>query len=109
MENVRHTPPERELAFLSIKGSRDLDGRSLAILRSLYQFREQEAKHLDRSFFRVIPDSALVQSVVRARGRPFDCQRAGPVRSYPCQQRPESRHPRRAQVWPSDSAEADTE
>ena len=61
MENVRHTPPERELAFLSIKGSRDLDGRSLAILRSLYQFREQEAKHLDRSFFRVIPDSALVQ------------------------------------------------
>ena len=61
MENVRHTPPERELAFLSIKGSRDLDGRGLAILRSLYQFREQEAKHLDRSFFRVIPDSALVQ------------------------------------------------
>ena len=61
MENVRHTPPDRELAFLSIKGSRDLDGRSLAILRSLYQFREQEAKHLDRSFFRVIPDSALVQ------------------------------------------------
>ena len=46
MENVRHTPPERELAFLSIKGSRDLDGRGLAILRSLYQFREQEAKHL---------------------------------------------------------------
>ena len=60
LENVKYTPPERELAFLSIKGSRDLDGRGLAILRTLYQFREQEAKRLDRPFFRVIPDSALV-------------------------------------------------
>ena len=61
LENVRHTPPDRELAFLSIKGSRDLDGRGLAVLRSLFQFREQEASDLDRPFFKVIPDSALVK------------------------------------------------
>ena len=61
LEKVRHTPPDRELAFLSIKGSRDLDGRGLAVLRSLYQFREQEASRLDRPFFKVIPDSALVK------------------------------------------------
>ena len=61
LENVRHTPPDRELAFLSIKGSRNLDGRSLAVLRSLFQFREQQAIRLDRPFFKVISDSALVK------------------------------------------------
>ncbi len=61
LENVRHTPPDRELAFLSIKGSRDLDGRGLAVLRSLFQFREQQASRLDRPFFKVIPDSVLVK------------------------------------------------
>ena len=61
LENVRHTPPDRELAFLSITGSHDLDGRSLAVLRSLFQFREQEAIRLDRPFFKVISDSALVK------------------------------------------------
>ncbi len=61
LENVRHTPPDRELAFLSIKGSRDLDGRGLAVLRSLFQFRERQASRLDRPFFKVIPDSVLVK------------------------------------------------
>ena len=84
LENVRHTPPDRELAFLSIKGSRDLDGRGLAVLRSLFQFREQEASRLDRPFFKVIPDSALVKLSSRAHGRPLDRQRAGPVRSSAC-------------------------
>ena len=61
LENVSHTPPDRESAFLSIKGSRDLDGMGLAILRSLFQFREQQASRLDRPFFKVIPDSVLVK------------------------------------------------
>ena len=61
LENVRHTPPDRKLAFLSIRGSRNLDGRSLAVLRSLFQFREQQAIRLDRPFFKVISDSALVK------------------------------------------------
>ena len=61
LENVKHTPADRESAFLSVKGSQGLDGRGLAILRSLFQFREREASRLDRSRFRVMPDSALVQ------------------------------------------------
>ena len=61
LENVRHTPPDRDLAFLSIKGSRDLDGSGLAVLRSLFQFREQEANRLDRPLFKVIPDATLVK------------------------------------------------
>ena len=61
LENVKHTPPDRESTFLSVKGSKGLDGRGLAILRSLFQFRERESSRLDRSRFRVIADSALVQ------------------------------------------------
>ncbi len=61
LEKVRHTPPNRALAFLAIKGSRSLDGRGLAILRSLCQFREREAGRLDRPLFRLMSDSALVQ------------------------------------------------
>ena len=61
LEQVRHTPASRETAFLSAKGSRSLDGRGLAVLRALFQFREQEASRLDRPPFKVIPDFALVQ------------------------------------------------
>ena len=61
LEQVRHTPTSRETAFLSAKDSRDLDGRGLAILRELFQFREREASRLDRPCFKVIPDFALVK------------------------------------------------
>ncbi len=61
LENVRHVPPDRETAYLSIKGSSDLDERGLTILRSLCNFREQEAKRLDRPMFKVIPDFALIK------------------------------------------------
>lgn len=60
LESVRHTAPDREVAFLSVKGSRDLDGRGLAVLRSLFKFREREARRRDRPTFKVIPDFALV-------------------------------------------------
>ena len=61
LESVRHTPVDRDLAFFSVKGSRDLDGRGLAVLRSLFQFREREASRLDRPLFKVIQDAALVR------------------------------------------------
>ena len=61
LESVRYTPPDRESAFLSTKGSRDLDRRGLAILRSLFRFREQEAIRLDRPLFKVVADSVLVR------------------------------------------------
>ncbi len=61
LESVRYTPPDRELAFFSIKGSRNLDGRGLAVLLALCQFREKEAIRLDRPVFKVIGDSVLVE------------------------------------------------
>ena len=61
LENVRYSPIDRESAFLSIKGSRDLDERGLAVLRSLCQFRESQATRFNRPLFKVIPDYALVK------------------------------------------------
>ena len=60
IEEVHYVAPDRTLAFLSIKGSRDLDGRGLAVLKELAAFRESEVLRLGRPPFRVMPDSALV-------------------------------------------------
>ena len=59
LAQVRHNPPDEEWGFLSVKGSRDLDGRGLAVLRSLYSFRENEALKLDRPPFKVLSDSVI--------------------------------------------------
>ena len=61
MEELRHTEPEQESAFLSMKGSGKLDGRGLAILRSLWQYRDDRAYEQDRPHFKVMSDAALVQ------------------------------------------------
>ncbi len=60
LEEVRYAAPSLETAYLSVKGVKDLDGRGLAILRSLFLFREEEARRQHRPPFYVIPDSALV-------------------------------------------------
>ena len=51
LAGVRYQPPDREWSFASMKGSRVLDGRGLAVLRSLHRFREQEAVRRDRAAF----------------------------------------------------------
>jgi len=60
LEEVRYTPPGLETSYLTVKGARDLDGRGLAILRSLFLFREEEARRQHRPPFFIIPDTALI-------------------------------------------------
>lgn len=60
LEEVQYTPPNPETAYLSVKGAKDLDGRGLTILRSLFLFREEEARRQHRPPFFVIPDTALI-------------------------------------------------
>ena len=60
LEEVRYTAPDMENAFRSIKGAESLDGRGLAVLRSLFLFREQEALRRHRPTFFVMPDEILV-------------------------------------------------
>ncbi len=57
---IRYQAPDPEMAVFSVKGSRDLDGRGLAILRALMGFRERHALRLGRPHFRVIHDAVLV-------------------------------------------------
>ncbi len=60
LEEVRYTAPSLETAYLSVKGVKDLDGRGLAILRSLFLFREEEAQRQHRPPFFIMPDTALI-------------------------------------------------
>lgn len=60
LADVRYVPPDRETAFLSIKGAGALDPRGLAILRELVKYREEQARQRGRPPFRVLPDQALL-------------------------------------------------
>ena len=60
LEEVRYTAPDSETAYLSVKGAKNLDGRGLAIMQSLFRFREEEARRQHRPPFFVIPDAALI-------------------------------------------------
>jgi len=59
LEEVRYSSPNPDTAYLSIKGTHKLDGYSLAILRSLYLFREKEARRWRRPPTLLIPDVVL--------------------------------------------------
>lgn len=56
---LRYEKPDPEMAVFQVKGWRDLDSRGLAILKSLVEFREDQAAIAGRPRFRVIPDMAL--------------------------------------------------
>jgi len=60
IEEVRYTTPNLEAAYLSVKGAKNLDGRGLAVLQSLFLFREEEARRQHRPPFFVLPDASLI-------------------------------------------------
>ncbi len=60
LTDVRYTPPDPDTAWLSVKGAHVLDGKGLAVLKPLYEFREAEALRLDRPPGYVLPAQALV-------------------------------------------------
>ena len=61
LEKIRYAPKFIEDPFLSIKGSKYLDRKSLTILSTLYEFRVNEAIRLDRPPFKVVHDNTLIQ------------------------------------------------
>ena len=48
-------------AFARLKGARDLPPQNLAILRELYELREQLARTLDRPPFKILAEETLVR------------------------------------------------
>ena len=53
----RKSLPEQD--FYRVKGARQLNEKSLRVLRSLWQFRDSEAQRMDRPAFKVVPDPVL--------------------------------------------------
>jgi ribonuclease D len=65
-EQARWTPPEEEgIEYLRLKGSRDLDRRSLAALRELYGWRERMSAERDVAPFRVLGNDVLMETARR--------------------------------------------
>ncbi len=62
-------------AFARLKGARDLPPQNLAILRELYELREQLARAADRPPFKILAEETLVRLAAGSAGR---CRRAGP-------------------------------
>jgi ribonuclease D len=54
------TEPE-EPAYLRLKGARALKGRALAILRELFQWRDDLARRQDKAAFRILNNEPLLQ------------------------------------------------
>ncbi len=60
LQDVRYKQVDTEAIFLGAKGSHKLDGRSLAILKCLWDLRETEALRRARPPFHVISEESLV-------------------------------------------------
>jgi ribonuclease D len=52
-------------AFMRVKGARDLPPRGLAVLRELYNWREDVARERDQATFRVLGNQALIELSVK--------------------------------------------
>jgi ribonuclease D len=61
LEGTKWDDDDSSLAFLRIKGARDLSRRELALLRELVPWRDSFAKEVDRATFRVMGNEVLLE------------------------------------------------
>jgi len=62
LEGVAWAPADAaEPSYLRLKGAKALKGRELALLRSLYDWREATARRLDRASFRILNNEPLFE------------------------------------------------
>lgn len=69
LEQIRWTVSEAEDPSLRLKGAKGLKGRQLAVLKAVWQWREDTARALDRATFRVLGNDAILGL---ARQQPSD-------------------------------------
>lgn len=61
LEQVRWSAPAQgDAGFLRMKGARSLRGRSLAVLRAIYDWRERTARKADRAAFRILNNEPIL-------------------------------------------------
>jgi ribonuclease D len=61
LAQVRWRSDDGEPGFLRIKGAKALKGRTLAVLREVYQWREELAARLDRAPFRILSNEPMLE------------------------------------------------
>jgi ribonuclease D len=61
LEDVQWEPEDASMAFLRLKGARDLTRRELALLRELLPWRDALARAVDKSTFRVVSNDVLLE------------------------------------------------
>lgn len=61
LEGTKWDADDMSLAFLKIKGARDLTRRELALLRELVPWRDSVAREVDRATFRVMGNEVLLE------------------------------------------------
>jgi len=61
LEGTKWEDDDSSLAFLRIKGARDLTRRELALLRELVPWRDSVAREVDRATFRVMGNEVLLE------------------------------------------------
>jgi ribonuclease D len=76
-EATRLVAEPDEPAFLRVKGAKALKGRSLAVLRELFQWREELARRTDKAAFRILNNEPLL---AMAKSPPRDLAALGSVR-----------------------------
>lgn len=69
LESLRWSVPEDEDPSLRLKGAKALRGQQLAVLKTVWQWREEAARALDRATFRVLGNDAILGL---ARTQPTD-------------------------------------
>ena len=75
---VRWSPPETdEPAYLRLKGARALPGRALAVLRELFEWRDQLARRTDKAAFRILNNEPML---AMAKAPPVDLAELKAVR-----------------------------
>ena len=68
---VRYTPPDSAAAVFAMKESRGLDGQALAVLSALCDFREAQARRLDRPPAYIL-SAAVIGAIAAMPGMPLD-------------------------------------
>ena len=59
--SLNRAKPRQPVSVLTVKGVRDLNGRQLAVLQALLEFRDAEARELDRPPFKVLGGDLLIE------------------------------------------------
>jgi ribonuclease D len=80
LEGTKWDAEDESLAFLRVKGARDLTRRELALLRELVPWRDGVARELDRATFRVMGNEVLLDI---ARSAPKDAKALAGLKGMP--------------------------